>query len=68
MNTIAIQHWFSFYSAHSFLPEIDVRQYIKKEIVLPLYIVMFPITAPKYALVTLSPLDLPKLIYIGALN
>lgn len=68
MNTTTIRYWFNFYSAHSFLSEIDARQYIKKEIVLPLYIVTFPVIAPKRTLATLTPFDLPKLIYVGALN
>ena len=68
MNTTAIRYWFSFYSAHSFLPEIDARPYKKKELVPILYIVVFPIIAPKRTLITLTPFDLPKLIYVGALN
>ena len=68
MNATTIRYWFNFYSAHSFLSEIDVKQYTKKEITLPLYIIVFPIIAPKRTLVTLSPFDLPKLIYIGTLN
>jgi len=68
MNITAVRYWFNFYSTHSFLSEIDARQFIKKELVPILYIVVFPIIAPKKTLVTLSPFDLPKLIYIGTLN
>ena len=68
MNATTVRYWFNFYSAHSPLPEIDARQYIKKKLVPILYIVVFPITGPKHALVTLTPFDLPKLIYIGTLN
>lgn len=66
MNATAIHYWFNFYSTYSFLSKIDVGQYIKKEHI-PLYIVTFPVIAPKYTL-TLSPFDLPKLIYIGTFN
>ena len=68
MNTTTIRYWFNFYSAHSSLPETDARQYIKKELVPILYIVVFPIIAPKRTLATLTPFDLPKLIYISTLN
>ena len=68
MNATAVHYWFSFYSARSILPEIDARQYLKKELVPTLYIVVFPIITPKRTLVTLSPFDLPKLMYIGTLN
>jgi len=68
MNATAIHYWFNFYSTHSSLSEIDARQYIKRELAPLLYIVTFPIMAPKRTLITLSPFDLPKLIYIGTLN
>jgi len=68
MNATAIQYWFNFYSARSFLPEINARQYIKKELIPILYVVVFPIIAPKRTLAMLSPFDLPKLIYVGTLN
>ena len=68
MNAIAVRYWFNFYSVHSNLLEIDIRQYMKKELVPILYIVVFPLIVPKHTLVTLSPFDLPKLIYISTLN
>lgn len=68
MNYTAIHYWFNFYSTHSILSEIDAIQYIKEELAPLLYIVTFSIMAKKRTLITLSPFDLPKLIYIGSLN
>lgn len=68
MNITAVHYWFRFYSARAALPEIDTKKYLRKELLPIFYFVAFPIMAPKNTLITLSPFDLPKLIYIGTLN